>query len=461
MTRQRDTAAPPAARRRHGRALVVDDQTTSRRVLTELLEHDGWEVTPASTGDEGLQLARRRRFHVVFCDGSLTPEGGRSLLQALHAEQPETVVITLAAHGSVREAVEAMRAGAFDYLTKPLADPDEVAVLARKALEHRKLVDARDAAVAAGPTELIFEHESMARVEETVRRVARADATVLITGESGTGKELVARRLHALSPRAQRPFVAVNCAALAEGLLDSELFGHDKGAFTGADKARRGRFEVADGGTLFLDEVGEMSAALQAKLLRVLQERSFERVGGTTTLDVDVRLVAATHRDLRAEVKRGAFREDLYYRLHVVPVCLPPLRERGRDVVLLARRFLGELGRRYKREALRLGRPAEAALVEYRWPGNVRELRNVVERAAVLAAADVIEPEDLGLPGPSGRYLAIADIGAGMPLNLRELEQWAIRQALDRAGGNRREAAELLGIGLRTLHDKLTRYEMR
>lgn len=251
MTRQRDPAAPPAARRRRGRALVVDDQTTSRRVLTELLEHDGWEVTPASTGDEGLQLARRRRFHVVFCDGSLTPEGGRSLLRALHAE----------------------------------------------------------------------------------------------------------------------------------GLLDSELFGHDKGAFTGADKARRGRFEVADGGTLFLDEVGEMSAALQAKLLRVLQERSFERVGGTTTLDVDVRLVAATHRDLRAEVKRGAFREDLYYRLHVVPVCLPPLRERGRDVVLLARRFLGELGRRYKREALRLGRPAEAA--------------------------------------------------------------------------------ELLGIGLRTLHDKLTRYEMR
>ena len=443
------------------RALVVDDQPAFRRLLQRVLEDAGWDVTVAGDGREALERARESTFDVVFSDVKMPKMDGHTLLDRLRSEQPDTPVILLTAHGSVPDAVGAMRRGAFDYLIKPLDDPDDVSALAAKALAQRRRSTADTgpiAKVTSSAVEFVFEHPAMIRVDESVRRVARTDATVLLTGESGTGKEVVAKRLHELSRRSDKPFVAVNCAALADSLLESELFGHERGAFTGADKQRKGRFEVADGGTLFLDEIGETSPALQAKLLRVLQERTFDRVGGSAPISVDVRLVAATNRDLLAEASEGRFRQDLYYRLNVVPVHLPPLRERGSDALLLARHFLTELALKHGRHALELSPEAEKLITGYPWPGNVRELNNAIERATILCLGNSVQPGDLGVgpaaPGGGG-------LGSDAPLNLKELERVAIQRALETCGGNRREAADLLGIGLRTLHYKLNQYGLR
>ncbi|MCB9730500.1 MAG: sigma-54-dependent Fis family transcriptional regulator [Deltaproteobacteria bacterium] len=441
-----------------GRVLVVDDQPSFRRLLARVMSDDGFAVDEARDGREALDNARGGGYDLVLSDVSMPGIDGMGLLEALAREAPETVVVLITAYGSLPDAVEAMRLGAFDYLAKPLDDPEDLRLLAARAMaERRRRQGSPEGPVQAGS--LIYEHPSMAAVAEAAVRVAATDATVLITGESGTGKELVARLLHERSPRASGAFVAVNCAALADGLLDSELFGHERGAFTGADRQRAGRFEAAHGGTLFLDEIGETPPALQSKLLRVLQERRFERVGGNRSVDVDVRIVTATHRDLAAEVRAGRFREDLYYRLAVVPLTLPPLRERGRDVVVLARHFAAALARKHHRAAPRLAADAEDALLGHDWPGNARELQNTIERAVILSRGEVLTRADLWLPGDPAR--GVSGGGESLPLNLKALERDAIQRALDQTEGNRRAAADLLGIGLRTLHYKLNEYDLR
>jgi two-component system, NtrC family, response regulator AtoC len=363
----------------------------------------------------------------------------------------------MTAHGTVDNAVEAMKLGAFEYLQKPISGPDELRLLVARAVERRGLKDRvdgteRESGATAGPP-LTYGDPAMRPVVEAIEKVARTPATVILLGESGTGKEVAARALHMQSPRATKPFMAINCAALSEQLLESELFGHEKGAFTGATERKRGRLELADGGTFFLDEVGELKPELQAKLLRVLQERRFERVGGTRTLEVDVRWIAATNRDLRAMIDEGAFREDLYHRLHVFPIKLPPLRERPQDLLPLAKYLLEKIARDLKRPMPKLTAAAEKRLLGAAWRGNVRELANTLERAAILADGDSIDPSHLWIEATADEPKRSDEVKP-----LVELEREAIMHALEHVGGNRRRAAELLGIGERTLYDKLKKY---
>jgi two-component system response regulator FlrC len=437
--------------------LVVDDEPAMRLLVTSVLKDEGHDVTAAASGEEALQLAARRHFHLIITDLKMPGISGLDVLEAVRRDDPETAVILLTAFGTVEGAVEAMRKGATHYLLKPLANPDELRLAVRRVLEERRLADEattlRQATEAVFPFgEIVAGDPKMQAALELARSVAPTDSTVLVTGETGTGKELLARLIHHWSPRADQAFVAVNCAALAETLLESELFGHEKGAFTGAVAQRRGRFELAHGGTLFLDEVGEMSPALQAKLLRVLQERTLERVGGTKTVTVDVRVIGATNRDLQQMVAAKTFRDDLYYRLSVFPIHLPPLRERPSEIIPLAEHILGQVTCRLGKRIVGFSPDAAATLTQYRWPGNIRELQNLVERAAILCQADHIEPAHLNLSAPS---LPAAD---GAPKTLKDLEREAILKALAASGGNRRKAAEQLGIGLRTLYSRLKEY---
>ncbi len=442
--------------------LVVDDEDGIRSFLAEALEDEGHAVTEAADGVAALEALARASAEVVITDLKMPRLDGMGLLQRLRQEQPEVEVIVLTAHGTVDNALQAMKLGAFDYLQKPLSSPTELRLLVARAAERYRLRSLAEVSQRDRGTRLSYGAQAMDAVESALRKVAPTEATVLLLGESGTGKEVAARAVHTWSRRVDGPFVPINCAALSEHLLESELFGHEKGAFTGATARHRGRIELAQHGTFFLDEIGELAPALQAKLLRVLQERCFQRVGGTQTVRADVRWIAATNRDLTTMVAEGRFREDLYHRLAVFPVRLPPLRERSEDIPELASVLLHRVAASLGQPRLHLSPEAIETLRRTTWPGNVRELANTLERAGILADGDRIEPEHLVMPG---HIAAAADAPAptppSTPRTLAEQEREAITQALARCEGNRRRAAEQLGIGVRTLYDKLKRYGLR
>lgn len=426
--------------------LIVDDEPNHRLMLRLHLEQAGHRATEAVNGQQALERIAREAFDLILLDLQMDVMDGLTLLGELRRQGRELPVIVITAHGSVKTAVQAMKLGALDFLAKPV----EVAELLR-------LVDQpqRGAAPPEIPRDYRFPGVSgsvMGKVLDLLAMVAPTDASVLILGESGTGKELVARSLHDNSPRAQGAFLAVNCAALSEHLVESELFGHEKGAFTSAAVAKPGKFELAEGGTLFLDEIGELPLALQPKLLRALQEKTFERVGGTRTLKADVRIVAATNRDLQEQVRAGAFREDLFFRLNVFPVRLPPLRERRDEIPLLLRYFIDKYAPRFNKLIKGWSDGFLKKLEIYSFPGNIRELENLVERSIILARGDVLD-EQL-LPDLS-RASSVRDDAS---VDLKEREKQAIRQALAQTGGNKSKAADLLGISRRALHYKIKDY---
>jgi two-component system response regulator AtoC len=440
----------------HGRILVADDEEPVRAFLAESLERAGHEVVQAPDGLAAIAAVREQPFDVVLTDLRMPGADGMSVVRTVRTEQPDVEVVVLTAFGDVATAVEAMKLGAYDYLQKPVSSPAAIRDLVAGALDRRAglAVAARGTLppLAATPgVQLTFGAAAMRPVVDALSRLARTTTTVLLQGESGTGKEVAARTIHASSARASKPFVAINCAVLTEQLLESELFGHEKGAFTGAHTQRRGRIELADGGTFFLDEVGELHPGLQAKLLRVLEERRFERLGGSTSVDVDVRWVAATNRDLRAMVQAGTFREDLYHRIAVFPIRLPPLRERRDDIVPLATALLAQVS-----PGRRLADATKERLRAESWPGNVRELRNVLERASILADGPLILPEHLWIEGAAEP--ASMPPGGG---SLADVERETIARTLAACRGNRRETAAKLGIGERTLYEKLKRYDLR
>ena len=440
--------------------LVVDDEPAQRELVSGFLARHGFEVLSAGDGREALERFRGEPVDLILTDQKMPGFSGLQLLEAARAVTPEVAVIVMTAYGTIEHAVAAIKAGASDYLTKPL-NLDELLHRIGQVRDRQRLVgenrELRAALQERHRVEgVIGESGRMQEALSLVRRVAASDATVLIRGESGTGKELIAKAIHYASRRAEGPLVRINCAALPEGLLESELFGHEKGAFTGAHAMRRGRFELAHGGSLFLDEIGDLPPHLQVKLLRVLQEREIERVGSSHPIQVDVRLLAATHCDLEALLKEGRFRDDLYYRLNVVTISVPPLRERREDIPLLLDHFLSRFARENGKTIRGLTREARETLLRYDYPGNVRELENVVERAVVLTRDEVIGLADLPLavrePEP--------DTGeaAGLPAAVEGLERRMIREALARADGIQTRAAELLGISERVLRYKLRKY---
>ena len=447
-----------------GRVLVVDDERHQRDILQMILDAEGYETVSARNARHALQVLREQPFDVVLTDLKMPDMNGIALLTELLEVQPGLCVILMTAHGSIDSAVEAMRRGAFDYLTKPL-EKDELLVVLGKAMERSNLV--RENRLLHEQLQdrfridnIVGAHGSMQDVFRIVQKVAPSNSTVLIYGESGTGKELVARALHQGSQRRERPFYAVNVAALPESILEAELFGHEKGAFTGADVRRIGLFEQASGSTLFLDEVGDLKRDLQAKLLRTLQEREVIRVGGTERVRIDARIVAATNQDLEHAVREGLFREDLYYRLNVIPIVLPPLRERRTDIPLLVEHFLRKYG---DPKGLRdVSRDALEILANYEWPGNVRQLESVIERAVLLSEGPVIQPADLPaavrapLSAPRGQLgLEIPETG----IDLEQLERSLILKALEKTEGNVSRAARLLGLSRRTLQYRLEKIQ--
>jgi two-component system, NtrC family, response regulator len=450
--------------------LVVDDEANYLTVMEALLEEAGYEVLTALSGPEALKVVAQSDVDVVLTDMKMPKMSGIELLDELKRLYPDIPVILMTAFGTVEKAVEAMKKGAFDYILKPFKN-EEILVTIAKSLEHRHLLLknrllAQDLEKQYGFLNIVGESKAIQEILALVKRVAGSKATVLISGESGTGKELIARAIHRLSPRADKTFISVNCAALTETLLESELFGHERGAFTHSLAMRKGRFELADGGTLFLDEVGEMSPALQVKLLRVLQEMEFERVGGTRTIKVDVRVVAATNKDMKEEVEAGRFREDLYYRLNVVHLHIPPLRQRPEDIPMLAAHFLKKFAVENVRGEVRLSPAALKLLVRYAWPGNVRELENVMERAVILCGDNLITANDLPGELASGRAEPRVDIDHFIPLTkplpeaLEQIEEQMIRRALDASGQVQVRAAEMLGITKSLLQYKLKKYHL-
>ena len=447
--------------------LVVDDDDAHRGMLRTMLRSWGYTVEEATDGDEAVDLVREKSFDAVLTDVRMARMDGIHALKNILEYNPALPVVLMTAYSSVETAVEALRLGAYDYLVKPL-DFEALRHALEKAIEHSRLsVENRelrrqlsDAATRPG---ILGRSAPIHAMQEIIATVAPTEATVLITGESGTGKELVARALHCASARAEKTLVTVNCAALAENLLESELFGHEKGSFTGADRRREGRFAQANGGTLFLDEIGEMPLALQSKLLRALQQGEVQRVGADAAITVDVRIIAATNRDLREEVAQKRFREDLYFRLNVICIEVPPLRDRAEDIPVLAAHFLERFASRNRKNVRGFSPQALACMLRYAWPGNVRELENAVERAVILCNGDLITERELPLvvtgPAPVDERQPEADASlAGLPLDA--VERRAIEETLRQTGDNKSEAARQLGITRATLHNKLRKYGM-
>lgn len=433
--------------------LIVEDDAVFRELLITILDNAGYAVASACDGGEGLRRIQRECFDLVLCDLKMPVRNGLELFRATRGESAPPMFIFITAFGRVEEAVSAIKEGAFDFLTKPLKDPASLLDIVGRALERVKLermsVSLQETEQVGLPQEeLIFAGQAMDGVRKLVQDVARTTATVLLHGESGTGKELVARMVHLASPRKKAPFIALNCAAIPENLLESELFGHEKGAFSGAVQTRIGKFELAQGGTIFLDEIGEMPALLQTKLLRVLQERVFERVGGSLQIKVDVRVIAASNRDLAGEVSEKRFREDLFYRLNVFPITLPPLRDRKDAIPHLVRYFCARFSAAARRP-IGVSPEALVLLQQYHWPGNVRELQNVIERGVILAREEISTKE---LPQTLLELNLPVETGEGI---LKSREKETIWKTLQQFKGNRRQSAEALGISLRTLQYRI------
>jgi DNA-binding NtrC family response regulator len=440
--------------------LVIDDEKNIRTGLQAALELDGYEVLLAEDGTTGLSLALNNEVDLVITDLRMPGVSGEEVLRRITTETPGIPVIVLTGHGTVENAVEAMRSGAYDFLTKPL-NLDRLSLLVKRALQSRELVLQNRELEQEAEKRKSFEHiigksPSMLKLFDVVKRVAPTRASVLITGESGVGKELIANALHNLSTRKDNPIIKVHCAALAENILESELFGHEKGAFTGAVSRKRGRFELAHGGTIFLDEIGEINQSVQIKILRVLQEKMFERVGGEDTIEVDVRVITATNRDLEKEIAEGRFREDLFYRLNVVRIHVPPLRERKDDLPLMISAFVKEFAEENGKVIESIDPKARQALYAYDWPGNVRQLRNCIESAVVMTTGTVITLDELP---PSIREMdEIPAITIPVGATMADAEREIILQTLAAQNGNKSKTAEVLGIGRKTLHRKLDEY---
>jgi DNA-binding NtrC family response regulator len=439
--------------------LVVEDDAVARDLLSEILRGEGFEVEAVDDGAPAVERAGSGRYDLVLSDVRMERVGGLDVLRAFTEKSPGTPVILITAFGDVTGAMEAIGHGAYDYVSKPF-NVEELRLTVARALERRRLSAEADSTASADGQNQVADIEGksqrMLDVYKLVARVAPSTATVLVVGESGTGKELVARAIHQRSPRATKPFVPVNCTALSESLLESELFGHARGAFTGAIAAKRGLFETANGGTLFLDEIGDMGPKMQAQILRVLQDGEMRPVGGTEAIRVDVRLVCATNRDLEAEVKAARFREDLYFRINVVTVRMPPLRDRAGDIPILVRHFINKIARRESRALASVSPETLEVLCRYGWPGNVRELENAIERAVAVAKGNVVLPSDLPAEVYGGASIAPASIIDDRP-TLGELERRYIALVLAECGGNKKRAAEKLGIDRRTLYRAIER----
>jgi DNA-binding NtrC family response regulator len=434
------------------KVLVVDDEKNQREIYMLILEDAGYDVTTAQSGEHALRLARENKFDLVLTDYKMTGMDGVQLVAELTDIDPSIIVVMMTAHGTVESVKSAMRAGVYDYLEKPV-DREQLLKVVETALAGLVQID----------DDIIGQSEEIERVKKMILKVAVSNSTVLIRGESGSGKERVARAIHKASPRRNEIFQAVNCAAINENLLESELFGHEKGSFTGAHVQKKGQFEIADRGSLFLDEIGDLSVPMQAKILRVLQEREVMRVGGARPIKVDVRVIAATNRDLEAMVKDGRFREDLYYRLNIIPINLPPLRNRRDDIPILIEFFVSKHSRNSPRKIRGLTASARNLLMNYSWPGNVRQLESAIERAILLCEGDEISVEDLPLEirqesSPSSNFnFKLPPEG----ISFEELEQSLITQAMEQTGWNITRAAKLLGLSFRTLQYRLEKFDMR
>jgi DNA-binding NtrC family response regulator len=435
--------------------LIVDDDAFVLSFLAMILREEGHSVIEAPNGKEALARFLNSEFDLVITDLKMPGMSGLELMQEGKKNRPDVHWIIVTAYGSIGSAVEAVKAGASDYLTKPFKNPEELRHVIRRVLkeadaERTISLLSEELGKQFPPMEMIFLGEKMKKIYEMVQEVAPTSATVLVGGASGTGKELIARVIHEVSPRKKKPFVAVHCAALTENLLESELFGHEKGAFTGALARRQGRFEIADGGTIFLDEVSDISPSMQVKLLRVLQERQFERVGGNQTLSVDVRVISATNKDLKTEVSDGRFREDLYYRLYVFPIILPPLVERREAVIPLAKYFAARYGGVLGKKPTGFTAEAKSQLLDYGWPGNIRELQNIIERAVILSKG-IIDTQHINIE------ISYDDENVNNGL-LKLTERETIERVISEVGGNRKKAAQILGISLRTLQYRIKEF---